>query len=48
VTINVPRNQGTLLVRGRGVVFADIDIGWWSSQINALLSKADATHLRSF
>jgi len=45
VTINVPRNQGTLLVSGRGVVFADVDIGWWSSQINALLNKADATHL---
>ena len=45
VTINVPSNQGTLLESGRGVVFADIDIGWWSSQINNLESSADATHL---
>jgi len=45
VTINVPRNQGTLLISGRGVVFADVDIGWWSSQITNLNTKADATHL---
>ena len=45
VTINVPSHQGTLLQSGRGVIFADIDIGWWSSQINNLLTKADPTHL---
>ncbi len=45
VTINVPSNQGTLLQSGRGVVFADIDIGWWSSQINNLENSADVTHL---
>ena len=45
VTINVPQNQGTLLQSGRGVIFADIDIGWWSSQINNLEQSADATHL---
>ena len=45
VTINVPRNQGTLIVSGRGVVGADIDIGWWSSQIKSLETKADPTHL---
>ncbi len=45
VTINVPSHQGTLLQSGRGAVFADIDIGWWSSQINNLLTKADPTHL---
>lgn len=45
VTINVPANQGTLLKSGRGVVFADIDIGWWSSQINNLETTADPTHL---
>lgn len=45
VTINVPQNQGTLLQSGRGVVFADIDIGWWSSQIQNLETQADATHL---
>ncbi|HEX9038699.1 MAG TPA: hypothetical protein VF808_17085 [Ktedonobacterales bacterium] len=45
VTINVPANQGGLLVSGRGVVFASVDIGWWSSQIENLESKANATHL---
>jgi hypothetical protein len=45
VTINVPVNQGTLLQSGRGVVFADVDIGWWSAQINNLITKADPTHL---
>lgn len=45
VTINVPRNQGTLIVSGRGVLGAEIDIGWWSSQINNLEQSADPTHL---
>jgi hypothetical protein len=45
VTINVPRNQGTLIVSGRGVLAADIDIGWWSSKINNLEQSADPTHL---
>ena len=46
VTINVPRNQGTLLRSGRGVVFADIDIGWWAPQIKNLNStQGDPTHL---
>lgn len=45
VTINVPVNQGVLLKSGRGVVFADVDIGWWSSQIANLETKADPTHL---
>jgi hypothetical protein len=45
VTINVPNNQGTLLKSGRGVVFADVNISWWSSQINNLEQSADPTHL---
>ncbi|MEP6482698.1 MAG: hypothetical protein ABJA94_11910 [Rhodoglobus sp.] len=45
VTINVPSKQGTLLRSGRGAIFADIDIGWWSSQINQLTTQANATHL---
>jgi hypothetical protein len=45
VTINVPQNQGTLLQSGRGVIFADVDIGWWSSQIKNLENQADPTHL---
>ena len=45
VTINVPQNQGTLLQSGRGVIFADIDISWWSAQIKNLETTADPTHL---
>lgn len=48
VTIDVPVHQGTLLLSGRGVVFADVDIGWWSSQIANLETKADPTHLAVF
>jgi hypothetical protein len=45
VTINVPQNQGTLLVSGRGTVFADINISWWAAQIQNLETSADPTHL---
>jgi hypothetical protein len=45
VTINVPASQGTLLQSGRGVVFADINISWWSSQINNLESQAAPSNL---
>ena len=45
VTINVPNNQGVLLQSGRGVVFADINISWWSAQIQNLETTADPTHL---
>ena len=45
VTINVPSNQGTLLQSGRGVIFADINISWWSSHIQNLETQADPTHL---
>jgi hypothetical protein len=45
VIINVPNNQGVLLQSGRGVIFADVDIGWWSSQIRNLETQADPTHL---
>ena len=45
VTINVPDNQGVLLQSGRGVIFADVDITWWSSQIQNLETQADPTHL---
>jgi hypothetical protein len=45
VTINVPNNQGTLIKSGRGVVGADINISWWSGQINNLEQSADPTHL---
>jgi hypothetical protein len=45
VTINVPKNQGTLIMSGRGVLGADINISWWSSQIGNLENSADPTHL---
>ncbi len=45
VTINVPNNQGVLLQSGRGVIFADINISWWASQISNLETTADPTHL---
>jgi len=45
VTITVPQNQGTLLQSGRGVIFADVDIGWWAAQINNLENQANPTHL---
>ena len=35
-TINVPTNQGILLQSGRGVIFADVSISWWASQIKNL------------
>ena len=45
VTIDVPANQGTLLVSGRGVIFADINISWWAAKITNLEQSADPTHL---
>jgi hypothetical protein len=45
VTINVPSNQGTLLQSSRGVIFADVNISWWSAQIQNLKASADVTHL---
>src|SRR5262249_47392519 len=29
----VPSGKGTLLVSGRGVIFADVNIEWWSTRI---------------
>lgn len=48
VVINVPNNQGTLLESGRGVIFADVDVQWWSSQIENLETQGDPTHLEIF
>ncbi len=33
VTIDVPSNHGTLLKSAHGVVFADVDVAWWSARI---------------
>jgi hypothetical protein len=45
VTLNVPIGAGVLAVSGRGVVFADVDIDWWGTQIQNLMQSADPTHL---
>ncbi|MDE3110549.1 MAG: hypothetical protein KGL02_11485, partial [Acidobacteriota bacterium] len=39
------QNEGVLLESGRQVIFADINISWWSAQIENLETKADPTHL---
>ncbi len=51
VTINVPSNHGTLLQSGRGVVFADVNITWFASQLNNIITNTsyiDPTHLPIF
>jgi hypothetical protein len=51
VTIVVPSGQATLLQSGRGVVFADVSIQWWATQIQNLtnsLGYVDSTHLPIF
>ena len=49
VTINVPNEQGVLLQSGRGVVFADINIKWWSEQMKNLNStRGDPIHLPNY
>ncbi|HEU5368361.1 MAG TPA: hypothetical protein VFU69_07860, partial [Ktedonobacterales bacterium] len=48
VTFNVPDNQGVFLVSGRGVVFPDINIQWWSAQLANLVVQSDPTHLPIF
>jgi hypothetical protein len=51
ITIVVPRGKATLLQSGRGVVFADVNIQWWSTRIQNLISSLDyidPTHLPIF
>jgi hypothetical protein len=38
VTINVPKKQGNAYVNGRGVVYGLVDIGWFSAQLQGLMS----------
>jgi hypothetical protein len=45
VTIDVPSSQGVLLRSGRGVIAADINVTWWVTRIQNLITSADATHL---
>ena len=44
-TIDVPNNQGFLRQSERGVVLAVVNVSWWFSQINNLVTTGDATHL---
>jgi hypothetical protein len=51
INIDVPSNHGVLLQSGRGVVFADVNIQWWASQLQNLISNLgymDPTHLPLF
>ena len=45
VTITVPLNQAALTLSGRGVLFLQVNISWWSAQIKQLETTADPTHL---
>jgi hypothetical protein len=45
VTITVPQNQAALTLSGRGVLFLQVNINWWSAQIKQLETTADPTHL---
>src|SRR5262249_47398715 len=51
ITINVPANHGTQLVSGRGVVAGDVNITWFASQLNNIITSTsyiDPTHLPIF
>ena len=45
VTIDVPNGNAGLLISGRGVIFASIEVNWWASRIQNLMQTADPTHL---
>lgn len=48
VTIDVPAEHGTLLQNRRGVVWGDVNIQWWSAELQNLnnsLGYIDPTHL---
>jgi hypothetical protein len=51
ITIDVPANHGTLRQSARNVVFADVNITWWASQLQNIItsqSYMDPTHLPIF
>jgi hypothetical protein len=51
VTIDVPANHGVAGVTRRGVIFAEINVGWWSSQLQNIMTSTsfiDPTHLVLF
>ena len=48
VTLTVPRPAGVLLQSGRGVIFGDVSVQWWATQLqklNGSLQYVDPTHL---
>jgi hypothetical protein len=48
ITIVVPSGRATLLKSGRGVVFADVDLQWWTTRIQNLINSlgyVDPTNL---
>jgi hypothetical protein len=48
VTIDVPANHGVVIQNARQVIFGDVNVVWWSSQIQNLLQSSDPTHLAIF
>jgi hypothetical protein len=51
VTINVPANHGVVLQSGRHVIFGDVGITWFASQLNNIITSSsfiDPTHLPIF
>jgi hypothetical protein len=51
ITIDVPANHGTVRKSRRGVVFADVNITWWSAQLQNIITSSsymDPTHLPIF
>jgi hypothetical protein len=48
ITIVVPSGRATLLTSGRGVIFADVDLQWWTTRIQNLINSlgyVDPTNL---
>jgi hypothetical protein len=50
ITIVVPKGKAILLQSGRGVIFADVNIQWWSTRIHNLIGSLglDPTRLPIF
>ncbi len=48
VTINVPRNEGTLIQGDRGTVAAEVASNWWSAELANVIARSDPRHLPLF
>jgi hypothetical protein len=44
-SIDVPSDQGTVIMTGRGTRGADVDVVWWANRIQNLMVQSDPTHL---